>query len=201
MRLARNDGTTKGIEMTELSHGFEQPGELPLPRLDTRTPLPNDLPVAGGWGYTKDDACVLTDDREIAGEGEPIGLDFEFAFIESRLIAELNAMPLEEELAQIRWKVQTQSIERDSDGAPAYDCLTVLVTAYLRSDWEALAAAKDQQSPDVRAHRRRGLRLVSKCDFWFDVSRVKGIPDDAEFFMRTSSGLIHAAHEEAAPHA
>ena len=135
----------------------ERPRQLPLPRLDQNTPLPEDLPVAGGWGYTKEDACILIDDREIAGEEEPIGLDFEFAFIESRLIEELNAMPLEEALSNIRWKVQNQSLERDPSGAPAYDCLSVVVSAYLRSDLEALAAARDEPPSDVMADKRRSL--------------------------------------------
>ena len=199
MPLASAVEPSKGNQMTEQMGVRSR--QLPLPRLDRTTPLPDGIPVAGGWGYTREDACILTDDREIAGEEEPIGLDFEFAFIESRLIEELNAMPLEEELANIRWKVQTQSLERDVNGTPAYDCLTVVVTAYLRSDLEALAAAKDEPSSDVMADKRRSLRFMNECEFWFDVSRVKGIPDDAEFSMRISSGLIHAAHEEAAPHA
>lgn len=173
-----------------------QSRQLPLPRLDQATPLPDGLPVAGGWGYTKDDVCILTDDRESSGEDEPIGLDFEFEFIEWRLIEELNAMPLEGELAEIRWKVQTQSIERDANGTPSYDCLTVLVTAYLRSDLEALATADDEATEGSAVDMRRSLRFMNECEFWFDVSRVKGIPDDAEFCMRIQHGRIHAAHEQ-----
>ena len=171
--------------------------QLPLPRLDHMTPLPDGLPVAGGWGYTKEDACILTDDRESTGEDEPIGLDFEFEFIEWRLIEELNAMPLEGDLAEICWKVQTQNIERDPDGKPSYDCLTVLVTAYLKSDLEALANEEGELSSRRVAQKQRSLRFMNNCRFWFDVSRIKGIPDDAEFFMRIQHGRIHAAHEQA----
>lgn len=172
-----------------------QSRQLPLPRLDRATPLPDGIPVAGGWGYSKDDACILTDDREDASEDEPIGLDFEFEFIEWRLIEELNAMPLEGELAEIRWKVQTQSIERDPNGTPCYDCLTVLVTAYLKSELDALAAADDEATEGGVVDMRSSLRLMNECEFWFDVSRVKGIPDDAEFCMHIQHGRIHAAHE------
>jgi len=182
--------------MTEQTRERSQPRQLPLPRLDHETPLPGELPVAGGWGYTKDDACILTDDREIADQGEPIGLDFEFEFIEWRLIEELNAMSLDGELAEIRWKVQTQSIERDPNGTPSYDCLTVLVTAYLRSDLDALATADDEATEGSAGGKRRSLRFMNECEFWFDVSRVKGIPDDAEFCMRIQHGRIHAAHEQ-----
>ena len=182
--------------MTERIREHRQPRQLPLPRLDHATLLPDGLPVAGGWGYTKDDACILTDVRESASENEPIGLDFEFEFIEWRLIEELNAMPLEGELADIRWKVRTQSIDRDTNGTPSYDCLTVLVTAYLRSDLEALAAADDEATEGSAGDKRRSLRFMNECEFWFDVSRVKGIPDDAEFCMRIQHGRIHAAHEQ-----
>ena len=169
--------------------------QLPLPRLDHTTPLPDDLPVAGGWGYAKEDACIITDDRETAGDNEPIGLDFEFAFIEQRLIEELNAMPLDEELSDIRWKVQTQKIERGPDGLFSHDHLTVLVTAFLRRDRDALDAEREAIGSDRLRDGWQALRFTNTCVFWFDVSRVKGIPDDAEFFMRTSGGRIRAAHE------
>jgi len=182
--------------MTEKTRERSQPRQLPLPRLDYATPLPGELPVAGGWGYTKDDACILTDDREIADQGEPIGLDFEFEFIEWRLIEELNAMSLDGELAEIRWKVRTQDLERSASGTPSFDRLMVEVTAYLRSELEALVAAENPPSSEPAADPRRTLRFMNMCEFWFDVSRVKGIPDDAEFCMRIQHGRIHAAHEQ-----
>lgn len=174
----------------------EQPRQLPLPRLDQATPMPDDFPVAGGWGYTKDDACLITDERESAPEDEPIGLDFEFWFIERRLIEELNAMPLEGELSEIRWKVRTQELERNPDGTPSYDRLTVLVTADFKSDLDALAGEPEGPASEGGADRHRALRFMNHCEYWFDISRVRGIPDDAEFSMRIRHGRITALHEQ-----
>lgn len=179
-----------------MPEGIRERRQLPLPRLNHTTPLPDGLPVAGGWGYSKEDACILTDDRESADGDEPIGLDFEFEFIEWRLIEELNVMSLEGVLEEVCWKVQTQSLERDQDGTPSFDCLRVVVTAYLRSDLEALENGENELSSGVVAAKRRSLRFMNECDFWFDVSRVKGIPDDAEFFMRIQHGRIHAANDQ-----
>lgn len=186
---------TKGKDMTETTHERRR---LPLPRLDHTTALPADLPVDGGWGYSKDDACVITDDRLPDGSDdswEPVGLDFEFEFIERRLIEELNAMSLDGELAEIRWKVRTQDIERSAGGTPSFDRLTVELTAYLRTELEALAAAEGPPSSEPPADPRRTLRFMNMCEFWFDISRVKGIPDDAEFSMRIQHGRICAPHE------
>jgi hypothetical protein len=184
--------------MTEQTSERNQPRQLPLPHLDHTTPLPHDLPIAGGWGYSQEDACVITDDRqphESDDSDEPVGLDFEFEFIERRLIEELNAMPLEEALAEIRWKVRTQEIERSADGTPTFDCLRVEVTAYLLSELTTLAAAECESSSESGAGTRRSLRFMNDCEFWFDVSRVKGIPDDAEFYMRIRHGRLYAPHE------
>ncbi len=193
--------------MSESMHTPILERELPLPRLDASLALPDDLPVSGGWGYSKQDACIITDDTEPADDGLAHGLDFEFIFIEHRLIEELNAMSLHEELADIRWKVQTQEIHRHPDGSPAYDCFQVHVSAYLRTDLELVLreeAAMENGEPDldrVVADKRRNLRLVKNCEYWFDISRVKGIPDDAEFSMRVSRGRIHSPHEQQArPH-
>ncbi len=178
--------------MSEDQRERNDPRELPLPRLDAATPLPDWLPVAGGWGYTKDDACVITDDRGPSPEDYPIGLDFEFEFIAERLVEELNAMPLDGALTDIRWKVRTQNLERHPDGTLSYDHLEVLVTAYLASELEELAETQDGHDPEDAADRRRALRFMNEREYWFDISRVKGIPDDAEFSMRISHGRIAA---------
>jgi hypothetical protein len=181
--------------MTEQAYDRTEPRQLPLPCLDHTTPLPVDIPVDGGWGYTREGACIITDDREAGGEDEPIGLDFEFAFVEQRLIEELNAMPLDEELTDVQWKVQTQEIERGPDGRFSHDHLTVLVTAFLKRDRDALDAERRATGSDRLRDGWQALRFMNICEFWFDVSRVKGIPDDAEFSMRISRGRILASHE------
>ena len=178
--------------------GGGTPRQLPLPRLDHTTALPADLPVAGGWGYAKEDACIITDDRqpdESDDSDEPVGLDYEFEFIERRLIEELNAMPLDDDLSDIQWKVQTQEIERAPDGAPMHDRLSVLVTAFLRRDLDALQQERDADPSGKFRKGWQALRFMNRCEFWFDISRVKGIPDDADFYMRIRHGRLYAPHE------
>jgi hypothetical protein len=165
--------------------------------LDAATPLPEDLPVAGGWGYSREDACIITDARE-SDDDEVRGLDFEFIFIEHRVCEELNTMHTDGRLADIRWKTLQQDMHRDPDGRPAFDHFTVQVTAFLESDLAVLEHASEagggtDGSPvdgltDTSGRRDLMFRIVR--DFWFDISRVPGIPDDAEFSMRMSRGRI-----------
>lgn len=169
--------------------------ELPLPKLDASTPLPTGMPVAGGWGYTRDEPCIITDHREPDPDAnEAQGRDHALRFIPERLLLELNAMQMEGPLARLKWRVVTEDLKREAGGKPVLDQFTVHLSAYLRDDLEELEALKrEAEGADTRRrmelHRRRSrLRFSNTCDFWFDVSGVRGIPDDADMYMLVSQG-------------
>ena len=169
--------------------------ELPLPKLDASTPLPTGMPVAGGWGYTRDEPCIITDHREPDPDAnEAQGRDHALRFIPERLLLELNAMQMEGPLVRLKWRVVTEDLKREAGGKPVLDQFTVHLSAYLRDDLEELEALKrEAEGADTRRrmelHRRRSrLRFSNTCDFWFDVSGVRGIPDDADMYMLVSQG-------------
>ena len=175
---------------------------LPLPRLDSTTPLPERLYVAGGWGYSRDEPCIITDHRgPLPGSDEPPGLAHELFFIRERLLLELNAMEMEGPLARIRWKVVTQELVRDESGKPLFDHFDVSLSAFLRDELEELEALKREaeaggHEESMESYMRRTMaRFRNSCDFWFDVSGVQGIPDDADMYMRVSSGRFESSHD------
>ena len=172
---------------------MDGPREFPLPTLDSGTPLPDDLPVAGGWGYTKEDACIILDDEAQKDDGEVHGRSHAGLMIPERLQRELNAMQPPLDLVQVRWKTRTHDLIRKPDGSLAYDCFKVEIGAFLRPDYEVLERKMAQAKQDTGFSReisslRYGLRLVSVREFWFDISRIKGIPDDAGMMMTMYRG-------------
>lgn len=176
---------------------------LPLPRLDSTTPLPEGMHVAGGWGYSRDEPCVITDHRgPQPGSDEPPGLAHELFFIRERLLLELNAMEMDGSLVRIRWKVMTQDLIRDEGGRPLFDHFEVSLSAFLRDELKELEAQK-REAKDADHKQRMELhmrearaRFRNSCDFWFDVSGVPGIPDDADMYMRVTSGRFETSHDQ-----
>lgn len=176
---------------------------LPLPRLDSTTPLPGGLHVADGWGYSRDEPCVITDRRgPQPGSNEPPGLAQELFFIRERLLLEFNAMEMQGPLARIRWKVTTQNLIRDESGRPLLDHFEVSLSAFLRDELEELEAQKREAEGAghkqwMELHMRQArARFRNRCDFWFDVSGVPGIPDDADMYMRVTSGQFETTRDQ-----
>lgn len=155
--------------------------ELPLPELDATIPLPADLPVAGGWGYHREEPCIITDEREPDPDSDAAqGRDHAIFFIRERLLLELGAMEFESRLARVSWRVRTEELIRDADGKPALDHFEV-----------ELAGLLDEGVGEPAPPRFRNV-----CTFWFDVSRVRGIPDDADMSMMCGGGRFEASHDE-----
>ena len=158
--------------------------------------------MSRGWGYSRDEPCIITDHRgPLPGSDEPPGLAHELFFIRERLLLELNAMEMEGPLARIRWKVVTQELVRDENGKPLFDHFDVSLSAFLRDELEELEALKREaeaggREESMELHMRQAMaRFRNSCDFWFDVSGVQGIPDDADMYMRVGSGRFESSHD------
>ena len=170
---------------------------IPLPKLGLETPLPEGMPVSGGWGYTRDEPCIITDDREPDPDsGEARGLDHAIFFIRERLLLELNAMELERPLARIKWKIVAQELIRSVDGRPLFDHYKVNLSAFDRDGLHAIEREAGERGQEDSVLRGRSSRLSIDREYWFDVTRVPGIPDDAGMYMTYSSGMLEAAHGE-----
>ena len=186
---------------------MEQGNELSIPRLDeSGVPMEEGPPFAGGWGYTRETACIITDDREPDGRVVS-GRDFEALFIRHRLCAELgNAGDACAPLANIRWCARSKALHRHPDGTPAYDQFTVEMRAFPAAEYQALLAEEaaldgegmNWETRSVLRSRMASKELSHTADCWFDVSCVKGIADDDGFTMQVLRGRLASPSEQEA---
>jgi hypothetical protein len=75
--------------------------------------LNGELPLGGGWGYTKDDAVIIDKNDPVVPEGLPFdGVGIEYIFVEKRIYEELIIFRLlGEPYAGIVWKQLEQNLE------------------------------------------------------------------------------------------
>ena len=142
-----------------------------------------ELPIRGGWGYTKEDAVIIDRDDPIVPLGRPFdGISIEHVFVEKRIYEELIIFrPAGWKHLGIRWKRIDQRLVVDDDDRK-YDALRFDVTAFPEAEWEALKAewegSDDGQSPDFdhEAHqRKRDAAMVHYvAEYWFDITSFFG---------------------------
>lgn len=146
------------------------------------TKLRDLYPIAGGWGHTQADACVIDKNDPIVDQSESFnGVGIEYQFVEKRIYEEMIvARPMGYAFAGIEWKLQSQRLV--SDGDRRYDHLVFDVKAFHEKDWEDLRAEFEgpngASSPDfdVATHdRKRQAKIVrTTSEFWFDVTSFYG---------------------------
>jgi hypothetical protein len=75
--------------------------------------LNGELPISGGWGYTKDGAVIIDKNDPVVPEGLPFdGVGIEHIFVEKRIYEELIIFKrLGEAYAGIEWKQIEQHVE------------------------------------------------------------------------------------------
>jgi hypothetical protein len=140
------------------------------------------LPIKGGWGYTRDDACVIDMDDPIVPKDAPFnGVTVEYSFVEKRIWEEMIIFrEREDKYAGIEWSLLTQRL--DFDNGHTYDMLEFEITAIPRTVFEALKA--EWEGPDGflsldfdreahnRKHRESTFTIVR--EFWFDITSFFG---------------------------
>ena len=141
-----------------------------------------ELPIRGGWGYTKADACIIDKDDPVVNPAIPFaGMNLEYLFVEKRIYEELIIFrPKGEQFNGIQWKLLTQELV--PDGARVFDRLVFAVTALSDADWDELKA--EWQDPDwhasntfglaVHQHKREERMLRIEREFWFDITSFFG---------------------------
>lgn len=140
------------------------------------------LPIRGGWGYTKDDACIIDKNDPIVNPALPFnGVSLEYIFVEKRIYEEMIIFRGEKEkFAGIRWEILKQNLT--SDGDRHFDQLIFEITAFREKDWDALKAEWEgpngHESPDFdfAAHeKKRQDRIIRLTrEFWFDITSFFG---------------------------
>ena len=141
-----------------------------------------ELPIRGGWGYSREDAVVIDRDDPIVPRDQPFdGVDIEYVFIEKRTFEELIIFrPKGRQFSGIRRELIDQRTVVDN--GRRYDVLRFDVTALPDADWDALKAEWEGpdgiQSPDFdhEAHQRRreAATIHYVAEYWFDITSFFG---------------------------
>ena len=150
--------------------------DLPLPQLDPTVGLPPELDIIGGWGYSRQDACillVLSADDGNANELATSGVACEYDFIPARIAREFRRMPGRENFVDIQWSLQRQELQMAPNGK-RFDRIIVLITALTKDD--AVEIRKDFPSPDPEdeAYMAARANVAHRAirEYWFDLSHI-----------------------------
>lgn len=142
----------------------------------------DDLPIYGGWGYTKSDACVIDRSDPAAGSREQFdGIEIERAFVEVRICLELIETRHEgERFYGLEWRLLKQELVREETGI--YDLLVFEVTGIPERNWGPI---RDEYwgpdgccNPDfdeaIHQSKRDAVALKIQREFWFEISSFFG---------------------------
>ncbi len=144
--------------------------------------LEGGLPISGGWGFSKADACIIEKNDPLVDPSMPFhGVGIEHVFVEKRIYEELIIRRKEDErFSGISWELQMQKLIHD-DGR-IFDMLEFEVSAYHDIDWEELKAEFEGEMGyghpdfDIEVHeKKRQEKMVTFTrEFWFDISSFYG---------------------------
>lgn len=144
-----------------------------------------DYPVEGGWGYTREDACIIkrrTPRRSFGGLPDTSdAVRFEYIFVERRILEEIivHRPPSTPDLHNLRWKPVQQRL-KVGPGGRTYDNLAFDVSGFLledfeelKEDWETHGAYEN----DPEGRKRHLARAASKTihyrtEYWFDITEA-----------------------------
>lgn len=124
------------------------------------------LPVRGGWGYTRDDACII-DGTPAYKPGEPPfdGVGTEYAFFARRLVLELDLCSSGgPRHVEVNWRLIRQNTEV-AEGR-RYDRLSFRVSAIP----ERVAATLDEKELNA-------ARMTADIECWFDITSFFPVRD------------------------
>ena len=151
---------------------FKQiPSDEPITEV-IKAAFDTDLPVEGGWGYTRDLATVLT--------GNPQGLpvtQLEHMLASMRAYLEMNmTLPKEERYGSIN--LNEKSREEVVEGEKLYHKVTYEITAMKEDTYAAFideykeGYGKDGFDMEAHFQRRKEATLVRLEPYWFEVSQI-----------------------------
>jgi hypothetical protein len=144
--------------------------------------LDGELPIRGGWGYSKSDACIIDRfDPTVDPNALFDGVGIEQVFVERRIYAEMIVCrPEGEKFAGIEWSQLTQ--EQLDEGSRQFHKLTVEIRSFPEKEWEDLKAEYDgptgSASPgfnhEAHEKKRQKKTVFVTREFWFDISSFVG---------------------------
>lgn len=140
--------------------------------------LRGNLPIRGGWGYSKEDACVIDKDDPTVDPSIPFdGVGLEYIFVQYRTYEEMIVTRNDDErFSGIGFNLIKQSLLQDE--GRTYDKIDFEITAFTDADWEELR--EEYQGPnghgspnfDLEMHEKKRsekmIKIESEC--WFDIT-------------------------------
>lgn len=140
-----------------------------------------DLPIAGGWGYDFDTACVIDKNDSTVSKVIPFnGVSIEYLFVEKRIYEEMLIFrQAHEKYSGIRWELEKQELLFNED--KPYDKLVFNVIGFTDEVWDELTnrfeeiknSGKLELLPELDAYREsKAFRFVR--EFYFDISSFYG---------------------------
>ena len=136
------------------------------------------LPIRGGWGYTKEDACIIEKNHPLVDPELPFdGVSVEYVFVEKRIYEEMIIFrPDGEKFSGIHWNLQKQTLLHEAE--KYFDMLVFEITAFSDNDWEELKAefqgAQGFRTSgfNAKAHEKKRLNKMVRFtrEFWFDIT-------------------------------
>ena len=140
------------------------------------------LPIRGGWGYTKSDACIIDKNDPLVDPALPFdGVGVEYVFVEKRIYEEMIIFRLDgEKFSGLRWNLMEQSLLQEA--GRSFDKLVFEITALPENDWEELKAEfegpQGHGTPgfdeEVHERKRQEKMLRFTREFWFDITSFYG---------------------------
>lgn len=140
------------------------------------------FPIRGGWGYSKNDPCIIDKSDPVVDQTQPFnGVGLEYVFVEKRIYEELIIFrPKGQQFCGIRWELSAQNLVHEH--GRVLDHLLFNVFAFYELDWDELKAEYEgpngvaSSAFDADAHaRKRDQKMVRLVrEFWFDVTSFFG---------------------------
>ncbi len=164
--------------------------EIKVKQINTQTSLrevcasytvpKEEMPIKGGWGYTKEDAIIIDKNDPVVPKGIPFdGVGLEYAIVEKRIDLELTFLQNEKDRYRgVNWKLYQQEIVQDKD--KYFDKLTIKITALPYEAWKSRRKEwkENGRKPDFDKEwfLAKSLELTQYCyrEFWFDISSFYG---------------------------
>ncbi|MDR2365703.1 MAG: sel1 repeat family protein, partial [Zoogloeaceae bacterium] len=155
-RLAAEQGIADAQHILDRCHYNPAPienGESPREVLAAH--FDGYLPIRGGWGYSRKEACIINRDDPLVDPSIPFhGVGVEYDFVKQRIYEEMIiSRPKCFRFRFIRWDIKRQCLhDKDDEDGKLFDELVF----------------------DITARDGRGQMVRFTRDFWFDITSFYG---------------------------
>lgn len=140
-----------------------------------------DLPIAGGWGYDLETACVIDKNDSTVSNVIPFnGVSVEYVFVEKRIYEEMIVFrEADEKYSGIRWDLEKQELIDHNN--KFYDKLIFNVIGFTDEVWDELTSRFEDLKnsnqlnllPELDAYRESRSYKFTR-EFYFDITSFYG---------------------------